>query len=112
MHETRAWKPIYHLKMEDNLTGTMREALPKGSWYNPSQVGASHLACKLHVLFGVGCDVGGRLSSQIATTPLIKRLVCCCAQRNWKKVQVWHPPGQGTGPETASSHPSGAYLQQ
>lgn len=56
----RSWKPIYHLNKEDNLTGTPRQALPKGSWYNPSK-------------------------------------------RNWRKVQVWHPPG----PQTASSNPSG-----
>ena len=34
----KSWKPIYHLNKEDNLTGTRRAALPKGSWYNPSQV--------------------------------------------------------------------------
>ena len=34
----RSWKPIYHLNKEDNLTGTPRQALPKGSWHNPSQV--------------------------------------------------------------------------
>ena len=51
VHETRAWKPIYHLRMEDNLTGTPRQALPKGSWYNPSQVGtllfAAHIVSTL-----------------------------------------------------------------
>ena len=40
----KSWKPIYHLNKEDNLTGTPRQTLPKGSWWNPSQVMASLLS--------------------------------------------------------------------